>query len=74
MVTPLGEFFSGFLEQPKFHEVLNFLFMVMLSFSKTFQNDIKLASTPNIREVVIICNVGDKSALNRLRSLCVEFG
>ena len=45
-------FFSTCLGQSKFHEFSNFLFIFMLSFSKTFQDNLNYTSTPNIQKVM----------------------
>ena len=63
MVSLLGEkfIFSTSLRLPGYYEFLNFLFILMLSFSKTFQNILNYASTSNIQEIMRFYNLGDKS-------------
>ena len=63
MVGLLGEkfTFSTPLGQPKFLGVSDLLFIIMLSFWSTFQNNLNYDSTSNIREVIKFYNLGDKT-------------
>ena len=54
-------FFSTPLGQLKFPGVSDFLFILILSFLKTFQNNLNYPSTSNIREVEKFYNLGDKT-------------
>ena len=63
VVGPLREKFTFLtpLGQPQFPEVSDFLFILMLSFSQTFQNNLNYASASNIGEVIKFYNLGDKT-------------
>ena len=50
--------FSTSLGQRRFQAFLNYLFILILSFSKYFQDN---GSTPNNCEVMKFCNLGDQS-------------
>ena len=53
--------FFKLLGQQNFLEFSHFLFIFILSFLWTFQNNLNYASIKNIREVIKLCNQGDKS-------------
>ena len=63
MAGLLGEKFTflTLLGQPKYPGVSDFLFILILSFLLTFQNNLNYASTSNIREVIKFYNLGDKT-------------
>ena len=43
----------------KFHVFMNFIFILKLSFSKPFYNNLNYTSNENIREVMKLYNLGD---------------
>ena len=45
----------------KFQKILIFLYVFKLPFSKPFWNGLNYVSTPNIWEVMNVCNLGDQS-------------
>ena len=53
--------FSTPLEQPNFPGISYLLFILMLSFWQTFQNNLNHASTSNIREVIKFYDLGGKT-------------
>ena len=53
--------FSTPLGQPKFQELSIFLFIFILPFLQTFQNNLNHTSTSNIREVIKFYHLGDES-------------
>ena len=58
----LGEMFifSIPMGQPKFQEFSNFLFLLILNFLQTFQNNLNYACNSNIREIMKLYNQGDQ--------------
>ena len=47
-----------FLGQPRFQALLNYLFILILSFSKYFQNNLNYGSLPRNCEIMKFCNLG----------------
>ena len=52
-LSPLGSL--------RFSDFLSFLFILKLSYSKTFHNTLNYASTANIEEVMKFYSLGDKT-------------
>ena len=58
----LGEkvYYFNFLGTTEFQAFLNYLFILIFSFSKYFQNNSNYGSTSNNCEVMKFCNLGDQ--------------